>query len=105
MDRLPGAAGAAGQLHPLVLLWFRLRVKVHQHDHEQEKHHNGTCINDQVHNGNELRVKQDVVPRDSEENSYQPKYTVNRVLAEYHHQRTEDGHCSQEPKQDFRNTH
>lgn len=86
------------ELHPLAFLWLRFCIEVHEHNNEQEEYHDGASINNHVDDGQELSIHDDVMTSNGHEDHDQPQHTVDRILAEYHHHRAEQGQCGEEPK-------
>ena len=66
-----------------------LMVEVQHHDHVEEQHHDGTCIDNNVHHRQELGLEQQLVAGDTEECKNKIQYAMHRILGKYYQQSAE----------------
>ena len=66
-------------------MWLGFLIEIEEHDHIKEEHHDGACINDDVHDGEELCVHENVVPGDAEECDDKIKDAVNGIARDNDH--------------------
>ncbi len=79
-----GKGNNTSEFKPFILFRFCVRVKIHEHDHEQEQYHDSAGVNDQIYDADKLGVQHYIMTRNSEENCYEPKYTMDGVFADHH---------------------
>jgi hypothetical protein len=53
--------------------------RVEQHHDVEEQHHDGAGVDDDLNDGNERRVEEDVESRDGAEREHQQQHAVHRV--------------------------
>src|SRR6185369_11806016 len=76
-------------------------VDVEHHDHEQEQHHDCADVNQDEHDGQELRFDEQPDVRAGEEAQHQQHGRVHRVLHHDHAQRRHHEHQREKPKENL----
>jgi len=66
-------------------MWLRFPVEIEEHYNIKEEHHNGTCVNDNVYNSQELCIEQHIMTGDAKERDDEVKNAVNRIARHYDH--------------------
>lgn len=70
-------------------MWLRFFVEIEEHDHIKEEYHDGTRVNDNVYNSQELCVEEHIMTCDAEECYDEIENAMNRVA------RNNDHNCCQ----------
>ena len=81
----------SGNFGQIRLGFLLVLLHIEEHDHKEEKYHNRSGVDDDVHRSQKLRIQQNVMPRKREERQDQVQNAVNRVTRYHNHHRAQDG--------------